>query len=655
MTFNKKTLFILSALSAVLMILAFPMLDLYLFAFIAFIPMSIIIYSDISLRRLFFSFAVFVFIFFGALLLWVASFMLKATPVYVAIISLLFILISLSIFYTITAKIANILIHKFPNIKWLILPACFAILEYMRTVGFLGFPWGLIGYSQWKFLHFIQISDLVGAIGVGFVLYFVNAVLADMIICYRKDFNKFNQVYLKFPNCLTNNFMVMVLLLILIFAYGIYQINGRYHEYKVAMRTVDIGLIQKSFDPNHRSSAIYTGEPALTKSEGIRGVIESFMLNPEIFDNKEKPDGVSRNSTIGNIRLTNLAREASLSKPSMIVFCETATSDSYGYYIETVKKNIEAARNSQKSSPSIYNTYLIYESVTSTESYYLLGTPVIHINSNKNELSKANYLYYNGAAFINPEGDVLDEYGKVKLVPFGEAYPFKDSEFFRTVPPFSWVVNFLYEQLDNASVGGWSKWQSTNVFTHPRDNYTFSPTICYESAFGDFTRQFVKDGADIIILLTDDAWSYRDSSLWQHFTMSVFRAIENRRDVVNNANSGITGHIDAFGNIVSTMEPWEPGYSIAHVKINEGTTIYTKYGEWLIKLLAIFIAVLAIIAFILFIKIKIRKMLDNRAVKKKEKSMNKEIENKNVEKQSRSKNGKNASKRKKKLERKNNQ
>ncbi len=599
LNFNKKTLFILSVTSAILMVLSFPMFNVYPLAFVAFIPMAIILYSDINFKKLFFSFAVFVFTFFGILLFWVTAFMLKSTPIFIAILTLFSILVALTLFYTITASISKFLVKCFPKIRWLIVPSCFAVFEYMRTVGFLGFPWGSIGYSQWKFTYFIQVADLFGVIGVGFIIYLVNAIFADIIVKYRGNKNLFYETYMRFPNCFTNNFTVMLLILVLVFAYGIYQINGRYYEYNIAMKKVDIALVQKAFDPNHISSEVYTGKPALQGATGFRKFIESLILNPNVFVNEEEPDGNIPNSTILTKRMDALAREAAKKNPSMIVFCESALRSSYQYYEPSIAENIDNMDFYKISNPSFYNVYLMYDSIISTSNYYLLGSSLIHPNTNTN--SSAKYTYYNGANFINTNGSIIDTYGKMKLVPFGEAYPFQDSEFFRKVPPFSFLVNFIYKSLEAANVAGWGKWHDTIAFEHPEDDYKFGTPICYESAFGDFTRRFVNNGAGVIVTITDDAWSYKDSSLWQHFTMGVFRAVENRRDFLQNGNSGITGHIDAFGHIVYTMEEWKPGYSIAEVRINEATSIYTKFGEWLVAILAIFVGVLFVVALISFI------------------------------------------------------
>ena len=183
--------------------------------------------------------------------------------------------------------------------------------------------------------------------------------------------------------------------------------------------------------------------------------------------------------------------------------------------------------------------------------------------------------------FIDNRGNVLDDYAKIKLVPGGEAYPFQDNEFLLNTPPFNYVVKAIHEQFRKAGAGGWTIGKKYTVFKHP-NGYNFSGLICYESAFGDFARKFVYDGAETLAVITEDAWSYSDESLEQHFYMSVFRAIENRRDIVHNGNSGVTGHISSTGKIVSTLLYWVPDYLIANVALNKDVTIYTRFGEWFV-------------------------------------------------------------------------
>ena len=125
---------------------------------------------------------------------------------------------------------------------------------------------------------------------------------------------------------------------------------------------------------------------------------------------------------------------------------------------------------------------------------------------------------------------------------------------------------------------------------------SFSGVICFESAFGNFVRKFVYNGAQTLAVITEDAWSYSDESLLQHFYMSIFRAIENRRDIVHNGNSGVTGHISSTGKIISILPFWKPNYMIANVALNSNITIYTRFGEWFVYLCFICICVLMFFA-----------------------------------------------------------
>ena len=203
------------------------------------------------------------------------------------------------------------------------------------------------------------------------------------------------------------------------------------------------------------------------------------------------------------------------------------------------------------------------------------------------------YSYYNSIEFVNDRGNKIDEYSKIKLVPGGESYPFQDNKFLLNTFPFKNIINFMYKQFDSAGANRWERGKKITVFNHP-NGYRISGAICYESAFGDFMRKFAYNGAQALAVITEDSWSYSDESLLQHFYMSVFRAIENRRDVVHNGNSGVTGHISSTGKIISTLPFWRPDYMIANVALNDRITIYTRFGEWFV-----YLCIIAIIVFIL--------------------------------------------------------
>ena len=580
---------ILSIISAILLSLAFPPLNFFPISFIALVPLNIIIYKSDKLRYYVISASIFVLVFFGYLLMWVTAFMLKETEAIVSFLTLFTILfLIIFLFYFPAMLLSGFLSKKLPEFRFITVPLVFTFMEYMRNVGYLGFPWGIIGYSQWNFSLFLQSADIFGVLGISFFVYFCNSVIAHYLLFFaeRNISKKYQYKKTYIPA------IVFISSFILILIYGAVKINIEESKRTLQPKT-RIALIQKSFDPNVYWNNIYTGEPYRKNSKGIQGFAEKFLLKPEKFQNEEKPDGVTQNGTVSVRRIAKLARDASLSKPSLIVYPESVTLDSYGYYINEYKEIFDYGLVSNSIYPGIYNTYILYDMIRYTQTYHLLGTTIIKEDTNENAYNP--YKYYNGMEFINDRGNVIGEYSKIKLVPGGESYPFQDNEFLLNTFPFKNIINFMYAQFDKAGANRWDRGRSITVFNHP-NGYTFSGVICFESAFGDFVRKFVYNGAQTLAVITEDAWSYSDESLLQHFYMSVFRAVENRRDIVHNGNSGVTGHISSTGKIISTLPFWKPDYMVANVALNSDITIYTRFGEWFVFLCFIGILVLLFFA-----------------------------------------------------------
>lgn len=580
---------ILSIISAILLSLAFPPLNFFPISFIALVPLNIIIYKSDKLRYYVISASIFVLVFFGYLLMWVTAFMLKETEAIVSFLTLFTILfLIIFLFYFPAMLLSGFLSKKLPEFRFITVPLVFTFMEYMRNVGYLGFPWGIIGYSQWNFSLFLQSADIFGVLGISFFVYFCNSVIAHYLLFFAER-NISKKYQYKKPYIPA---IIFVSSFILILIYGAVKINIEESKRTLQPKT-RIALIQKSFDPNVYWNNIYTGEPYRKNSKGIQGFAEKFLLKPEKFQSEEKPDGVTQNGTVSVRRIAKLARDASLSKPSLIVYPESVTLDSYGYYINEYKEIFDYGLVSNSIYPGIYNTYILYDMIRYTQTYHLLGTTIIKEDTNENAYNP--YKYYNGMEFINDRGNVIGEYSKIKLVPGGESYPFQDNEFLLNTFPFKNIINFMYAQFDKAGANRWDRGRSITVFNHP-NGYTFSGVICFESAFGDFVRKFVYNGAQTLAVITEDAWSYSDESLLQHFYMSVFRAVENRRDIVHNGNSGVTGHISSTGKIISTLPFWKPDYMVANVALNSDITIYTRFGEWFVFLCFIGILVLLFFA-----------------------------------------------------------
>ncbi len=150
---------------------------------------------------------------------------------------------------------------------------------------------------------------------------------------------------------------------------------------------------------------------------------------------------------------------------------------------------------------------------------------------------KRGYRLYNSANVIAPDGTFLGRYDKVHLVPFGEYVPFKRLFFF--------AGDLLGE------VGSFDAGARRSVFT--TGGHTYGTFICYESVFADEVRQFVNNGADVLVNISNDGWYGDTSAAWEHLNMVRMRAIENHRWILRATNTGVTAAINPYGRVTASM------------------------------------------------------------------------------------------------------
>ena len=103
--------------------------------------------------------------------------------------------------------------------------------------------------------------------------------------------------------------------------------------------------------------------------------------------------------------------------------------------------------------------------------------------------------------------------------------------------------------------------------------------ICFESMFSDLVRKFVKNGADILIIITNDAWFGRTSAPFHHAQAAVFRAIENRIGIARCANTGVSMFIDAYGRTLTKTSIFERGTIVENMSLRSKTTFFTRHGH----------------------------------------------------------------------------
>lgn len=383
-------------------------------------------------------------------------------------------------------------------------PIIWTSLEFIRAHIFTGFPWVLLGYSQYRFLPIIQISDVTSVYGVSFLIVMVNEAVAGVIMMIMER----RQVMVSLKDACP--VFLAGLLFILVLFYG-YQRLGE--DIGQAGKKLKVALLQGNIEQDKKWDERYRLE-----------TIEIYK---------------------------RLTRDAANAGAGIIIWPESATPFFFlreGVYREELRR--QALDN---------------------RAYLLFGSPDIRERNNKIEL-------LNSAFLLSPEGTLASRYDKIHLVPFGEYVPLSKLLFF----------------IDKMVVG-------IGDFV-PGDKYTvmdaggskLGVVICFEVIFPDLVRRFVSNGAEFMTTITNDAWFGASSAPYQHFSMVVFRSVENRVPFVRAANTGISGSIDAYGRIRKSTDIFVEDKVVDEIVLRDRTTVYTRYGDLFAHLCVIMTALIII-------------------------------------------------------------
>ena len=175
-------------------------------------------------------------------------------------------------------------------------------------------------------------------------------------------------------------------------------------------------------------------------------------------------------------------------------------------------------------------------------------------------------------------------YHKSKLVPGVEKMPF---------PKLFSFLDGVFAQL-GGTVGGWG-WQEKPSVLYAQSGIGAAPVVCYESLWGDWIGQQVKDGAQFIAVITNDGWWGNTSGKDQHEMYARLRAIETRRDIARSANTGISCFINQRGDIMQSTKWWTRTAIKGDINLNDEITFYVKSGDIIAKFLSITAILLALI------------------------------------------------------------
>jgi apolipoprotein N-acyltransferase len=244
-------------------------------------------------------------------------------------------------------------------------------------------------------------------------------------------------------------------------------------------------------------------------------------------------------------RLTLKALEQ---RPELVIWPETATPFSFG--------------GTSRNDPGLTEDLRSFVRTTGTP--LLTGSPCYEGRPDRTHVLR------NSAFLLNSDGTTGAVYHKLHLVPFGEYVPLRS-------------VLFFVEKMVQAEGDFRTGTEHTVMELRSRKGgspIAFSTVICYEIIFPDIVRRFVKSGASVMTTITNDAWFGRTAAPYQHFSMAVLRAVENRVPIARAANTGVSGFIDAKGRIPETSDIFTEAYLTRDITPAGGNkTFYTRYGD----------------------------------------------------------------------------
>ena len=364
-------------------------------------------------------------------------------------------------------------------------------MELLQTYLFTGFPWELLGYSQYRALPIIQIANITGVYGVGFLVVLVNATVAQTVIALRDGMDWRPVVCAMMISCT---------LLLSTAAYGFITMS-QIRSAERQSQPLRVVVIQGSVEQGLKWSKAM-----------VQTTVDTYV---------------------------DLTRNILTEKPEFIVFPETAMT----FYLE--------ARAYRKQADRVHR--LTAEA----------DTPILTGSLGFRPDSKG---IFNSALMVAPGRGVIGRYSKMHLVPFGEYLPLSG---------IFWWLSGLTDDI-----GAFTPGEYRSVMDVPGHDVRVGTVICYESIFPDEVRRFTADGANVLVIMTNDAWFGTSSAPMQHFTMAVLRAVENGVPIIRAANTGISGYISAMGEISGMTPLFERTTTSQEIKPGSGLlTIYATYGD----------------------------------------------------------------------------
>jgi len=405
--------------------------------------------------------------------------------------------------------------------------------EMLRAVVVSGFPWFYLAHSQSGVLTLIQISDLVGAYGVSFVVAAVNGVIADVILVRLSSR------------------------------------SGTTAPAQSARFSVGFAIVLVAATVIYGQVQLHRG----TTTEGPKVAV----IQGDYLVSVDGPDVKDRDK-MGTY--FSMIEEAAKEKPDLFLLPETP----WIMYLNP------EARDFFKISRDTFAQFQRY--ATKGNAYVVSGSA--SLVQTPNDLL-ATERRYNSATVFGPDGAEPGRYDKIHLVYFGEVVPFRFGRlrfvylWLNRIMPFNGADQGLEYSLTS---GNEFRSFTMEPASQRGRSYRFGVPICYEDVMPYVSREFVSGGSnekrvDFLLNISNDGWYGHGSQQPQHLAICVFRAVENRVGIARAVTSGISAFIEPSGQVHDRVRgnpsqswPGESGYAISRIGVDSRYSMYSRYGDW---------------------------------------------------------------------------
>ena len=449
-------------------------------------------------------------ILYNTVMYWWIYNVVKVGPALVIGAGLVILILFLSLFNGILGWLFRILSMPGRPLGLIAYPFIWAGLEVLRTWGQMSFPWGHMGYTLGHHIALIQAASVVGIFGISAAVVAANVLL---FVAWR------------------------------LFTSGSLSKPGAARTPIAAAAAITALLIP--------ALLWIFGHHSLSQADPDRGALDIALVQPSIPQTKKwdehyfqdvmqktwnTMDGIAGGAPVG--RGTESA--GPLQGSDLIVLPETAVPD----FLRSRSEVQEHLRKIARAN----------------------GADIVvgALDFVPDDKPYRAYLFYNSAFLFPGRGgeDSVQQYSKLRLVPFSERLPFDD------IFP---LINYV-----NLGEGDFSAGADYSIWG---GKVPYAPSICYEVIYPDFVRGARKRGAGLLVNITNDGWFGYSNAPFQHANITRFRAVETGMPIARSANSGISVFYDYKGRILGKTRLFEQTVLRRKVPLVTRDTWYLHHGD----------------------------------------------------------------------------